>query len=228
MKRREFLAGLAALTAAPWSWAGSLDGITSTEAVQALRESLTQGARAALAKLGSENGYFANPQVKIGLPNNFRKAERILRTLGQGKKVDDLVLSMNRAAEMAIPKAEKGVVDAVKKMTVQDAKAILLGGDQSATDYFRKSTENQLAAELMPAIRSVTEQSGLARAYNGMATKLVQLAGIKSEQATVEDYVNKKALEGIYTMIGNEERALRTNPTPYAGGLIGKVFSLIK
>ena len=228
MKRRDFFIGLAAIACAPWARANHLDSITGQEAGQALRDSLSQGAKAALAKLGRENGYFANPQIKIGLPKNFTKAERILRTLGQGKRVDDLVLAMNRTAEMAAPKAEVLVLDAVKKMTVQDAKAILIGGDNAATVYFRQATESQLAAELMPVISGVTEKSDLARSYNALSSKLSSLAGIKSEQATVEGYVNQKALDGIYTMIGIEERALRSNPAQYAGGLIGKVFGLIK
>jgi len=228
MKRREFLAVLAALALAPGAWAAGLDGITAGEAGQALRDSLAAATRAALAKLGKENGYFANPQAKIGLPNNFRKAERILRALGQGQKVDDLVLAMNRAAELAVPKMEKQVIDAAKRLSVPDAKGVLTGGDQSATAYFRQATETQLSAELIPAIKGVAEHSGLTRAYNTLSTKLVQLAGIKSEQATVENYVSKKALEGIYTMIGAEERTLRANPSQYAGGLIGKVFGLIK
>jgi hypothetical protein len=228
MKRRGFLVGLAALAVTPWVRAGVLDSITGPEAAQALRDSLTQGAKAALSKLGKVNGYYANPQVKIGLPKNFARAERILRALGHGKQVDALVLSMNRAAEMAVPKAEVLVVEAAQKMSVQDAKTILAGGDQAVTECFHKTTESQLSAELMPIIKNVAEPSGLTRAYKAMASTLVQLAGLKSEQATVEDYVNKKALDGIYAMIGMEERALRANPTQYAGGLTGKVFSLIK
>ena len=226
--RRRFLFGISLLTLAPWARAGGLDAITGTEATQALRDSLEKGARAALAKLGKENGYFANPEVKIGLPKNFAKADRILRSLGQGKKVDALVLSMNRAAEAAAPQAQELVVDAVKKMTVRDAKGILTGGDDAATQYFRSTTEAQLREKLMPAIRSVTEKSGLARSYNAMSAKLVSLAGIKSELSTVEKYVNEKALDGIYTLIAEEERAIRTNPGQYAGSLLGKVFGMLK
>lgn len=226
--RRRFLFGIALLTFAPWARASGLDAITGTEATQALRDSLEKGARAALSKLGKENGYFANPKVKIGLPKNFAKAERILRGLGQGRKVDDLVLSMNRAAEAAAPQAQELVVDAVKKMTVQDAKAILNGGDDAATQYFRKTTEAQLSEKLMPAIRSVTDKSGLARSYNVMSAKLISLAGIKSELSTVEKYVNEKALDGIYALIAEEERAIRANPGQYAGSLLGKVFGLLK
>lgn len=226
--RRRFLFGMPLLALAPWVRAGGLDAITGNEATQALRESLEKGARAALAKLAKQNGYFANPKVKIGLPKNFAKAERILRGLGQGKKVDDLVLSMNRAAEAAAPQAQELVVEAAKKMTVQDAKTILSGGDDAATQYFRKTTETQLREKLMPVVKSVTDKSGLARSYNVMSAKLVSLAGIKSELSTVEKYVNEKALDGIYALIAEEERAIRSNPGEYAGSLLGKVFGLLK
>ncbi len=227
-ERRQYLLGLSLLALAPWVKAGGLDAITGAEATQALRDSLEKGARTALAKLGKENGYFANPGVKIGLPKNFARAERILRGLGQGRKVDDLILAMNRAAEAAAPQAQELVVDAVKKMTVQDAKGVLTGGDNAATEYFRKSTEVQLTEKLLPVIKSVTEKSDLARAYNAVASKLVKLAGINSELSSVEKYVNDKALDGIYALIAEEERAIRANPTQYAGSLLGKVYGLLK
>ncbi len=226
--RRHFLLGAALLALSPWASAGALDAITGKEAVQALRESLEAGARTALSKLGKENGYFANPKVKIGLPKNFAKADRILRGLGQGKKVDDLVLAMNRAAEAAAPQAQELVVDAVKKMTVEDAKTILTGGDDAATAYFRKATETQLAEKLLPVVKSVTDKSDLARSYNALSGKLMKLGGIKSELSTVENYVNEKALDGIYALIADEERALRANPAQYTGSLLGKVFGLLK
>ncbi len=226
--RRHFLLGAALLALSPWASAGALDAITGKEAVQALRESLETGARAAIARLGKENGYFANPKVRIGLPKNFAKADRILRGLGQGKKVDDLILAMNRAAEAAAPQARELVVDAVKKMTVEDAKAILAGGDDAATTYFRKATEAQLAEKLLPVVRSVTDKSDLARSYNALSGKLMKLGGIQSELSTVENYVTEKALDGIYVLIADEERALRANPAQYAGSLLGKVFGLLK
>ncbi len=204
-----------------------LQAISGPDAAQALRDSLEQGARKAIAALGKENGYFADPRRKIGLPKNFARAERILRSLGHGKKVDDLVLAMNRAAETAAPRAQGLVLDAVQKMTVNDAKSVLTGGDSAATDYFRKSTENQLAETLLPIVKSVTEKSDLARSYNSLAGTLAKF-GIKSEQGTVESYVNKKALDGIYSRIGEEERSLRANPSQYAGSLLGKVFGLLK
>lgn len=229
--RRRFLAALPALPAlawAPWARALSWDGITAREAGQALRDGLAQGARAALAKLGREDGYLGNPQVRIGLPKNFAKAEQVLRMLGQGRKVDDLVLAVNRAAEAAAPKAEPLLVEAVKNLSLDDAKGILKGGDGAATAYFRKATEARLTEQLLPVIQSVTEQSDLARAYDALAAKLMQLAGIKSELSTVQAYVTRKALDGIYKMLAAEEHALRADPTRYAEGVVEKVFGLLR
>jgi hypothetical protein len=204
-----------------------LGSISAPEAAQALRESLEQGARNAIAKLGRENGYFADPKLKIGLPKNFAKADRFLRSMGYGKKIDNLILAMNRAAEAAAPQALGLVLDAVHKMTVLDAKSILTGGDNAATNYFRQATESQLAETLLPVVKSVTETSDLARSYNALAGTLAKY-GVNSEQSTIEGYVNKKALDGIYQCIGEEEKNLRANPTHYAGSLLGKVFGLLK
>lgn len=226
--RRRLLQTLVCL---PWAGlvgaADPLGAISGPEAAQALRDSLERGARNAIARLGRENGYFADPKFKIGLPKNFAKADGILRRLGHGKKVDDLVLAMNRAAETAAPKARDVVLEAIEKMSVNDAKAILTGGDHAATDYFRQATESQLTETLMPIIKSATEKSDLVRAYDALAGTLAKF-GIKSEQSTVERYVSKKTLDGIYRVIGEEERGLRANPTQYAGSLLGKVFGLLK
>ena len=226
--RRAFLAGLAWLILAPRARAGVLDGLSGGEAAQAVRESLEHGARAALAKLGAKNGYFANPRVRIGLPRNFARSERILRGLGLGRQVDDLVLAMNRAAEEAMPQARELVLEAVRTMNVQDAPRILTGGDDAATRYFRQATQAQLGEKLMPALRSVTEQSGLARAYNALAASLMSIAGLRSELSSVERYVNDKALDGLYAQIAEEERDLRRNPGKVAGSLLGKVFGLLQ
>ena len=230
--RRQLVQALVLLPWAGWARAeiGASDllaAISGPEATQALRDSLERGARNAIASLGRENGYFNDPKLKIGLPKNFAKAERFLRGMGYGKKVDDLVLAMNRAAETAAPKAKDLVIESIRSMSVDDAKSILTGGDNAATEYFRRTTEGQLAEALMPVVKSVTEKSDLARAYNSLAGTLSRF-GVKSDQSSVEKYVNKKALDGIYTRIGEEERSLRANPTQYAGSLLGKVFGLMK
>ncbi len=230
--RRQLVQALVLLPWAGWARAETgasdlLAAISGPEATQALRDSLERGARNAIASLGRENGYFNDPRLKIGLPKNFAKAERFLRGMGYGKKVDDLVLAMNRAAETAAPKAKDLVIESIRSMSVDDAKSILTGGDNAATEYFRRTTEGQLAEALMPVVKSVTEKSDLARAYNSLAGTLSRF-GVKSDQSSVEKYVNKKALDGIYTRIGEEERSLRANPTQYAGSLLGKVFGLMK
>jgi hypothetical protein len=227
LPRRRFLFALAGLACAPLARAGDWSSITAAEATQALRDSLSQGARVAIATLGRENGYFDNPKVKIGLPRNFAKAEGILRSLGQGKRVDDLVLAMNRAAEAAVPEAREVVLEAAHKMSVVDAKAVLSGGDGAATAWFRKNTEAHLSAKMAPIIHAVAEESDLVRSYNALSSKLVKLAGIKSELSTVEDFVSRKALDGLYTLIAEEEHAIRAQPLDYAGSAIGKVFGVL-
>lgn len=228
MKRRLFL--LTGCLLAPLAHAGLLDAISSADAGQALRDSLTQGAKVALARLGKQDGYFADPTVKIDLPKNFKTADKVLRSLGQGKQVDVLILASNRAAEAAAAKAEPLLIDAVKKLTLADAKSILEGGDGAVTAYFRKATEVQLTSEFKPLVASVTDQSGLAQAYNGVAKALVKYGGfVKQDKlSTVEDYVTRKALDGIYASIAVEEKAMRTDPARYAGSLIGKVFGALK
>jgi hypothetical protein len=224
LTRRRFVLALASLACAPLARAGDWSAITDAEAGLALRDSLSLGARAAIAKLGQEDGYFENPKVKIGLPRNFAKAEVILRGLGLGKQVDDLVLASNRAAEAAVPKLREAMLQALHKMSVADAKAILSRGDGAATAWFRKNTEAHLAATLAPMVRNVAEQSDLVRSYKALSDKLVMLAGIKSDISTVEDYVDRKALDGLYTLIAEEEHSIRTRPLDYAGSVIGMVF----
>lgn len=181
----------------------------------------------AITRLGRENGYFGYAKVKIGLPKNFARAEGILRFLELGKQVDDLVLAMNRAAEAAAPQAREALLEALRTLSVVDAKAILAGGDGAATAWFRKETEAQLADKMAPIIHAVAEQSDLVRAYHALSSELARLAGIKSELATVEDYVTRKTLNGVYTLIAEEEHTIRAQPLNYTGGVVGKVFGLL-
>ena len=221
---------MACLMVAPLAFAGLLDSISSGDASQALRDSLTKGAKNVVSRLGKQDGFFADAKLKIDLPRNFKTAERFLRSLGQGKQVDALILASNRAAEAASAKAEPLLVDAVKKMTLDDAKTILTSGEGSATAYFRKATEADLTAQFKPVIAGVTEQSGLAKAYDGMTGTLSRYGGFirQDKLTTVEDYVTRKALDGIYLSIAEEEKAIRADPARYAGSLIGKVFGALK
>lgn len=228
MKRRQFLTALAALVSAPLARAGGWSSITSGEATQALRESLGRGVRVAIAKLGQENGFFGNPRVKIGLHKNLAKADGLMRRLGMGKKLDELVLASNRAAEAAVTQAQGVVLEALEKMSVVDAKAILAGGEGAATAWFRRNTEAHLSDKLLPIVQGVAGRTDLVRAYQELASKLEALTGSKSDIDAVEIYITRKALDGLYMLIADEERAIRTQPLNYTGSLLGKVFSAIE
>lgn len=227
MNRRLFLSVVAVLAWAPLARAEAWSAITGGEASQALRESLNLGARAAIARLGRENGFLNNPQVRIGLHKNLAKAERFMRFMGMGRQLDDLVLASNRAAEAAIAQSRDVVLGALEKLNGADARAILKGGEGAATAWFRRNTETQLNEKLLPIVREVAGRSDLVRAYEALAVKVEQVAGSKSDIATVELFVTRKALEGLYTLIAEEERAIRAQPMNYAGSLLGKVFSAL-
>lgn len=204
-----------------------LESISNADAVGGLRQALHDGSLAAVAKLGVQNGYFANPKVKIPLPPSLQKVEGALRFAGMKKQADELVLSMNRAAEAAAPEAKQLLVDAVKKMSVQDAKKILTGGDTAGTEYFRGATRTQLSQRFLPIIKKATDRVGLAQQYNSLAGQGVQLGLVKKDQATIEQYVTQKALDGLYFMIGEQEKAFRRDPVGASSDIVRKVFGAI-
>ena len=202
--------------------------ISNADAASGLRQALTDGSGAAVRLLGAENGYFANPKVKIPLPPSLQKVESAMRAMGMKKKTDELVLSMNRAAEAAAPEAKQLLVDAVKKMSVQDAKAILTGGDTAATDYFKRTTETQLTQRFLPIVKKATDRVGLAQQYNSLAGQGVQLGLVKKDDASIESYVTRKALDGLYLMIAEQEKSFRTNPVGAASDIVKKVFGALR
>jgi len=202
----------------------SVDALSNAEVNAGLKEALTRGADAAVAQLGRPDGFFGNPQLRIPLPPALQKAEKAMRLLGMGSQADALVLSMNRAAEAAVPAARGLLVDAVKQMTLEDAKGILTGGQTSATDFFRAKTETKLAERFQPVVKSTTDKIGLAQQYNRYAGMAQQFNLVDPAQATVEDYVTRQALDRLYTLIGEKEAALRANPLQAGSELLKKVF----
>lgn len=205
-----------------------LEGVTNTEATSGLKQALADGSAAAVAQLGVENGFFTNPKVKIPLPPALQRIESALRFAGMRKQADDLVLAMNRAAEAAVPEAKALLVDSVKRMSVQDAKGILTGGDTAATDYFRRTTEPQLTKRFLPIVKTQTDRVGLAEQYNSLAGQGVQLGLIKKDQATIEGYVTQKALDGLYLMIAEQEKAFRQNPLGATSDIVKRVFGAMR
>ena len=194
----------------------------------ALDAALEKGSGVAVAALGRNDGFFGNPQVKIPLPESLQKVEGLMRAMGMKRQADELELAMNRAAESAVNEARPLLVDAVKSMSVQDAKKILTGGDTAATDYFRGKTAEPLAKKFLPIVKKTTARVGLAEKYNAIAGKGSQLGLIDASQASIEQYVTKKALDGLYLMIADEEKALRQDPVGAASSVVQKVFGALK
>jgi hypothetical protein len=208
--------------------AAGLEDISQQDSSRALRQALTQGASAAVASLGRPDGFLGNPRVKIPLPESLQKAEKLMRKLGMGKRADELITTMNRAAEAAVPEAKELLVNAVKQMTLQDAKAILTGGDDSATQYFKRTTSAPLTEKFLPIVKKATEKVKLAEKYNRYAKQAAKLGLLDEKDASLEDYVTQKALDGLFLMVAEEERAIRKNPLGQASSLLQKVFGALK
>jgi hypothetical protein len=208
--------------------AADLSGISNTEAASGLKQALMDGSAAAVAQLGVQNGFLNNAKVKIPLPPALQRIESALRFAGMRKQADDLVVAMNRAAEAAVPEAKSLLVESVQKMSVQDAKGILTGGDTAATEYFRKTTQTQLTQRFLPIVKKATDQVGLAEQYNSLAGQAVQLGLVKQDQATIESYVTQKALDGLYLVIGEQERAFRQNPVGATSDIVKRVFGAMR
>lgn len=214
------------LLAASSAWAVSLADLSNQDVNGALKAALERGSTAAVGKLGVENGFLHNEKVKIQLPRVLEQARPILKMTGHAQKLDELVVSMNHAAEAAVPMAKPLLVDAVKKMTLTDARNILSGGDTSVTEFFREKTAAQLSVKFLPIVKKVTDKSDLSAKYNGAMAQVSKMG--LAQSGTVEDYVTQRALDGLFTMIGEEEKAIRSDPLGTGSKLIGKVFGALK
>ncbi|WP_035059137.1 DUF4197 domain-containing protein [Andreprevotia chitinilytica] len=223
MKLRLLLLTLLCLLAAPFALAG-VDQISDKEAGNGLREALNKAATIAVNQLGTTDGFFGDSRVKIPLPESLKKGEVLVRTMGYGKQADELVLTMNRAAESAVTQAKPILVDSIKKMSWQDAKEIVTGGDTAATEYFRRTTSQAITAKFRPVVSKATARVQLADKYNAYAGMAAQLGLIKAEDANLDDYVTQKALDGLFLMIAEQEKAIRKDPLGQASKLLQKVF----
>jgi len=219
---------LAGLWLAASAQAFSLADISGKDASGGLKEALTQGAGKAVDLLGKTDGFLGNPKVKIPLPESMQKVEGLMRGLGMGKQADELVTAMNRAAESAVPEAKKLLVDAVKQMSVEDAKGILQGGDDAGTQYFRSKTAAPLGEKFKPIVQKAIAKVKLAETYEKFAKKGSKFGLVKESDTQLDGYVTQKALDGLYLMIADEEKAIRANPVGAAGNLAKKVFGALK
>ncbi|BBJ24343.1 DUF4197 domain-containing protein [Candidatus Nitrotoga sp. AM1P] len=216
-----------ATTGAPKS-AANLADFSNNDQVSSLKQALIQGAETAVANLSKENGYLGNDKVRIPLPESLQKADGLLRKFGMGKYADDLTTSINRAAETAVPEAKDLLVGAVNKMSVDDAKGILTGGSDAATQYFRKNTETALAGKFKPVVATSIQKVKLAETYDQFADKGVQFGLIDKRDTKMDDYITRKAMDGLFLMMAEQEKAIRANPLEATGNLAKKIFSAIK
>lgn len=234
MDRRQFSStavsalGLAAMAVWSEAEAAGIADLSNAEASQGLKTALERGAVAAVELLGKPDGFLANPKVRIPLPGFLADAAKFLRAMGRGQQIEELEIAMNRAAESAVPMARQLLVNAVKSMTVADAKNILTGGDTSVTTFFADKTRVPLATKFLPVVTKATEKVGLAEKYNRVAGKASGIGLVKKEDATIEQYVTRKTLDGLYFVIGEEEKKIRQDPVGSGSAILKKVFGALK
>jgi hypothetical protein len=231
MKRREFTAGWGVALGLPLLWIaepGHAAPLGQADAAAGIRAALARGAESAVGLLGTTDGFLGNPKVRIPLPGVLGSAARLLKATGQQKRVDELVTAMNRAAEAAIPEARSLLVAAVKGMSVGDAQKVITGGGDSVTQFFARQTRGPLGGKFLPIVTKATEQVSLADKYNAVAGKAAGLGLLKSKDANIQQYVTEKALDGLYLMIGEEERRIRQDPVGTGSEILKKVFGGLK
>lgn len=234
MRRRQFNTLSLCLTAGAFGVPSfmahglTLADLSNAQASQGLKAALEKGAVAAVKSLGQTDGFLGNDKVRIPLPGYLQDAAKLLRSLGQGAKLDELITAMNRAAEAAVPLARDMLVGAVKGMNVQDAKNILAGGETSVTQFFADKTKLPLGKKFLPVVTQATAKVDLAAKYNQIAGKAAGMGLVKGDQANIEQYVTAKALDGLYFMIGEEEKKIRQDPVGSGSALLKKVFGALK
>jgi len=221
---------LVGLSAAVITWGtpalAQLERITNTDATAGLKAALEKGSRAAVGQLGRLDGFLGNPKVKIPLPESLARVEPTMRRFGMGHYADELIVAMNRAAEAAVPQASALFVDSVKKMTLQDAKGILTGGDTAGTEYFRRTTQGELHKRFLPVVEKSTAKVEVARKYDQYAGR-AQSLGLVKDNVDLDEYVTTKALDGLYYMVGEEEKKIRKDPVGTGSNIISKVFGAL-
>jgi hypothetical protein len=198
---------------------------TDAQVVSGLKEALSIGTANAVADTSKVDGYFANQAIRILMPDKVRKVADALGKVGYQREVDAFVLSMNRAAENAAPRAKKYFVDAIREMTFEDARKILGGGDTAATEYFRGKTQKKLYDEFRPVVSASMDNVGVTRSYKEMTGKYSSLPLVgKPESVDLDHHVTTKALDGLFHMIGQEEKKIRTDPAARVTDLLKTVF----
>ncbi len=219
---------LTCLLFATAAWTQDLASLSQGEAGRGLREALVSGVGQAVGSLSAADGFLGNPEVKIPLPPALEKAERTLRRLGMGRQADELVTTMNRAAESAVAEAKPILLDGIKKMTLADAKGILTGPEDSATRYFRKTSGEAILKKFLPKVKAATARVKLAEDYNRFAGPAAQFGLIDAKDADLDQYIAARAVDGLFLMIAKQEKAIRADPIGQSSKLLRKVFGALR
>ncbi len=205
-------------------FSSDLSALSDREVGKGLKEALVLGVGKAVSQLSVADGFLGNPEVKIPLPPSMERAEKVLRDIGMGKYADRLVTTMNRAAESAVTEAKPILLDGVKKMTLADAKAILTGPEDSATQFFRKTSGEAIIEKFLPKVKAATGRVKLAEDFKRFAKPAAQFGLLDKQDADLDQYVTRKAVDGLFLMIAQQEKAIRADPVGQASKLLRKVF----
>lgn len=217
----------------PGGMSAAVSSLSQDQVVGGLKQALSNGLQHAVGSLGHPDGFMTNLNVKIPMPEKLLVVQKTLHSLGQDKLADEFVTSMNRAAEQAVPAATEVFIDAVRNMSIDDAKAILTGPTNAATEYFRRTTSANLFARFHPIVQKATASAGVTSTYKKMTAAagnssnslMKGLGGLMGSDAMdVDSYVTNKALDGLFKMVAEEEARIRANPAARTTDLLQKVF----
>ena len=217
-----------ALIFGPQAIAARIGDLSNSDTASGLKEALTRGAEVAIGQLGKKDGFLGDKRVRIPLPESARTVEKAMRTFGMKKQADELIETMNRAAEMAVVEAKPILTNAVKNMSFDDARGILAGGDDAATQYFRRSTSGDIAAKFLPIVKKATAKVDLAGQYNQYAGQAAKFGLLDKKDADLDTYVTHKAMDGLFLMIAEQEKAIRKDPVGTGSAMLKKVFGALK
>ena len=217
-----------ALIFGPQAIAAGIGDLSNSDTTSGLKEALTRGAEVAIGQLGKKDGFLGDKRVRIPLPESARTVEKAMRTFGMKKQADELIETMNRAAEMAVVEAKPILTNAVKSMSFDDARGILSGGDDAATQYFRRTTSSDIAAKFLPIVKKATAKVDLAGQYNQYAGQAAKFGLLDKKDADLDTYVTHKAMDGLFLMIAEQEKAIRKDPVGTGSALLKKVFGALK
>jgi len=215
--------------------ASNVSGLSESQLAQGLKEALGKGVQQAIAELGHDGGFLTNLQVRIPVPKQLARIEKTLRSFGEDKLADDFVATMNHAAEQAVPQAAGVFLDAVRRMTIQDATAILTGPDDAATQFFRRVTQTNLYEKFLPVVKAATDKTGVTSTYKHLLGTMNQnkylgtLEGLllKNDAVDIDSYVTDRALDGLFKMVAQEEARIRRDPVARTSQLLQQMFGAL-